>query len=124
MHTKLYLSLLRSHLFMAPPSFPPAANGCLIILYASQTGNAMDVAQRVGLEAKRGGCLDVDVLSMDCFNPVRPETLKTHLHDPFCWTSCETSLAASTCLCRVACQIKGLWSSSCPPWDRVIPQIR
>jgi sulfite reductase alpha subunit-like flavoprotein len=68
-----HLSLSRSHLFMAPPSSPPVANGRLIILYASQTGNAMDVAQRVGREAKCGGCLNVDVLSMDSFNPIRSE---------------------------------------------------
>ncbi|TVU05458.1 hypothetical protein EJB05_48623, partial [Eragrostis curvula] len=67
------LSLSRFHLSMAPPwSRPsplPVANGRLVILYASQTGNAMDVAERVGREAKRGGCPDVDLLSMDSFNP-------------------------------------------------------
>ena len=39
------------------------------MLYASQTGNAMDAAERVGREAERGGCPAVDVLSMDCFDP-------------------------------------------------------
>ncbi|TVU05448.1 hypothetical protein EJB05_48612, partial [Eragrostis curvula] len=67
------LSLSRFHLSMAPPSSRPSplpvANGRLVILYASQTGNAMDVAERVGREAKRGGCPDVDLLSMDSFNP-------------------------------------------------------
>ncbi|VAI56440.1 unnamed protein product [Triticum turgidum subsp. durum] len=41
----------------------------LVVLYASQTGNAMDAAERVGREAERGGCPAVDVLSMDCFDP-------------------------------------------------------
>ncbi|KAI0497053.1 hypothetical protein KFK09_023381 [Dendrobium nobile] len=40
----------------------------LLVLYASQTGNAMDVADRVGREAERGGCPSVDVLSMDAFD--------------------------------------------------------
>ncbi|KAG2550132.1 hypothetical protein PVAP13_9KG238100 [Panicum virgatum] len=57
---------------MAPPSSPssplPVSNGHLIILYASQTGNAMDVAERVYREAECGGCRAVDVLSMDRFN--------------------------------------------------------
>jgi len=57
---------------MAPPSSPPSPlpvlNGHLIILYASQTGNAMDVAERVYREAEHGGCRAVDVLSMDRFN--------------------------------------------------------
>ncbi|XP_062205780.1 NADPH-dependent diflavin oxidoreductase 1-like isoform X2 [Phragmites australis] len=70
---RLLLPLSRSHLSMAPPSSPPsplpAASGRLVILYASQTGNSMDVAERVGREAERGGCPTVDVLSMDRFDP-------------------------------------------------------
>uniref|UniRef100_A0A8R7UU37 Flavodoxin-like domain-containing protein n=1 Tax=Triticum urartu TaxID=4572 RepID=A0A8R7UU37_TRIUA len=50
----------------ASSSEPPER---LVVLYASQTGNAMDAAERVGREAERGGCLAVDVLSMDCFDP-------------------------------------------------------
>ncbi|KAJ4780650.1 NADPH-dependent diflavin oxidoreductase 1 [Rhynchospora pubera] len=41
----------------------------LLVLYASQTGNAMDVAERVGREAERGGCPSVEVQSMDHFDP-------------------------------------------------------
>lgn len=47
-----------------------SASGRLLVLYASQTGNAMDAAERVGREAERGGCPAVDVLSMDSFDPV------------------------------------------------------
>ncbi|GJN30899.1 hypothetical protein PR202_gb19244 [Eleusine coracana subsp. coracana] len=58
---------------MAPPSAPPlplpVTKSRLLILYASQTGNAVDVARRVGGEAVRGGCPSVDVLSMDIFDP-------------------------------------------------------
>lgn len=43
----------------------------LLVLYASQTGNAMDAAERVGREAERGGCPAVDVLSMDSIDPSR-----------------------------------------------------
>lgn len=42
----------------------------LLVLYASQTGNAMDAAERVGREAEHGGCPSVEVLSMDHFDPV------------------------------------------------------
>ncbi|XP_044413989.1 NADPH-dependent diflavin oxidoreductase 1 [Triticum aestivum] len=52
---------------MAPSSSP--LPGRLVILYASQTGNAIDAAERVGREAEHGGCPAVDVLSMDSFNP-------------------------------------------------------
>ncbi|KAM0857784.1 hypothetical protein ACQ4PT_048252 [Festuca glaucescens] len=52
---------------MAPSSSP--LPGRLLVLYASQTGNATDAAERVGREAECGGCLAVDVLSMDSFNP-------------------------------------------------------
>ena len=52
------------------PPPPPANGGRLLVLYASQTGNAMDAAERVGREAERGGCPAVDVLSMDSFDPV------------------------------------------------------
>ncbi|OVA01425.1 Flavodoxin [Macleaya cordata] len=40
----------------------------LLILYASQTGNALDAAERVGREAERRGCSAVAVLSMDEFD--------------------------------------------------------
>uniref|UniRef100_A0ACD5W444 Uncharacterized protein n=1 Tax=Avena sativa TaxID=4498 RepID=A0ACD5W444_AVESA len=50
-----------------PPPLPPT--GRVVVLYASQTGNAMDAAERVGREAERGGCPAVDVLSMDSFDP-------------------------------------------------------
>lgn len=42
----------------------------LLVLYASQTGNAMDAAERVGREAERRACRAV-VLSMDDYNAVR-----------------------------------------------------
>lgn len=42
----------------------------LLVLYASQTGNAMDAGERVGREAERRGCSSVEVLSMDVFDPV------------------------------------------------------
>ncbi|PUZ74721.1 hypothetical protein GQ55_1G088300 [Panicum hallii var. hallii] len=48
-----------------------SSSGRLLVLYASQTGNAMDAAERVGREAERGGCTAVDVLSMDGFDPSR-----------------------------------------------------
>ncbi|KAL8549777.1 hypothetical protein ACS0TY_008566 [Phlomoides rotata] len=44
-------------------------NRQLLILYASQTGNAMDAAERLGREAERRGCPSVSVLSMDEFQP-------------------------------------------------------
>ncbi|CAL9759323.1 unnamed protein product, partial [Musa acuminata subsp. burmannicoides] len=40
----------------------------LLVLYASQTGNAMDAAERVGREAERGGCPSVQVLPIDRFD--------------------------------------------------------
>lgn len=42
----------------------------LVILYASQTGNAMDAAEQLGREAERRGCPSVSILSMDEFHPV------------------------------------------------------
>lgn len=45
-------------------------NRQLLILYASQTGNAMDAAEHLGREAERRGCPSVSVLSMDEFQPV------------------------------------------------------
>ncbi|KAF0919055.1 hypothetical protein E2562_028278 [Oryza meyeriana var. granulata] len=48
---------------------PPAADSRLLVIYASQTGNAMDAAERVGRQAERGGCPAVDVLPMDSFDP-------------------------------------------------------
>ncbi|CAL4947577.1 unnamed protein product [Urochloa decumbens] len=60
---------------MAPSAAEAASaassSGRLLVLYASQTGNAMDAAERVGREAERGGCPAVDVLSMDSFDPSR-----------------------------------------------------
>lgn len=41
----------------------------LLILYASQTGNAMDAAERLGREAERRGCPTVSILSMDEIHP-------------------------------------------------------
>uniref|UniRef100_A0A0D9V5B4 NADPH-dependent FMN and FAD-containing oxidoreductase n=1 Tax=Leersia perrieri TaxID=77586 RepID=A0A0D9V5B4_9ORYZ len=48
---------------------PPAVDGRLLVIYASQTGNAVDAAERVGRQAERGGCPAVDVLPMDSFDP-------------------------------------------------------
>lgn len=42
----------------------------LLVLYASQTGNAMDAAERIGREAERGGCPSVLVISIDRFDVV------------------------------------------------------
>ena len=63
----------KSHLSMASSSSLPVASSRLLVLYASQTGNAIDAAERVGREAERGGCPAVDVLSMDSFDPVSSE---------------------------------------------------
>ncbi|GFP85303.1 NADPH-dependent diflavin oxidoreductase 1 [Phtheirospermum japonicum] len=41
----------------------------LLILCASQTGNAVDAAERLGREAERRGCPSVSVLSIDEFQP-------------------------------------------------------
>lgn len=41
----------------------------LLILYATQTGNALDAAERVGREAERRGC-PVKLLSMDEYDVV------------------------------------------------------
>ena len=41
----------------------------LLILYATQTGNAMDAAERIGREAERRAC-PVSLLSIDQFDPV------------------------------------------------------
>uniref|UniRef100_A0A0E0JNN4 NADPH-dependent FMN and FAD-containing oxidoreductase n=1 Tax=Oryza punctata TaxID=4537 RepID=A0A0E0JNN4_ORYPU len=46
-----------------------AADSRLLVIYASETGNAMDAAERVGRQAERGGCPAVDVLPMDNFDP-------------------------------------------------------
>lgn len=45
-------------------------NNKLLILYASQTGNAMDAAERLSREAEHRGCPAVSVLSIDEFQPV------------------------------------------------------
>ncbi|KAL2551812.1 NADPH-dependent diflavin oxidoreductase 1 [Forsythia ovata] len=44
-------------------------NNKLLILYASQTGNAMDAAERLSREAERSDCPAVSVRSMDEFQP-------------------------------------------------------
>ncbi|KAK4477696.1 hypothetical protein RD792_016944 [Penstemon davidsonii] len=49
----------------------------LLILYASQTGNAMDAAERLGREAERRGCSFVSVLSIDEFQPSELANMKT-----------------------------------------------
>lgn len=41
----------------------------LLILYATQTGNALDAAERIGREAERRGC-PVKLHSMDEYDPV------------------------------------------------------
>lgn len=41
----------------------------LLILYATQTGNAMDAAERIGREAERRGC-SILILSMDEYDAV------------------------------------------------------
>lgn len=41
----------------------------LLILYATQTGNALDVAERVGREAERRGC-PVHLISIDQYDTV------------------------------------------------------
>lgn len=49
----------------------------LLVLYASQTGNALDAAERIGREAERRGCPAL-VLSMDDYNAVRtPPTISS-----------------------------------------------
>ncbi|KAB2630808.1 NADPH-dependent diflavin oxidoreductase 1-like [Pyrus ussuriensis x Pyrus communis] len=40
----------------------------LLILYATQTGNAVEAAERVGREAERRGCCPVHLLSMDQYD--------------------------------------------------------
>jgi sulfite reductase alpha subunit-like flavoprotein len=41
-----------------------------LILYATQTGNALDAAERMGREAERRGC-SVHLLSLDQYDAVR-----------------------------------------------------
>lgn len=41
----------------------------LLILYATQTGNALDAAERIGREAERRGCA-ASVRSIDDFDAV------------------------------------------------------
>ena len=41
----------------------------LLVLYASQTGNALDAAERIGREAERRGC-PASIVSTDEFDPV------------------------------------------------------
>jgi len=64
-----------------------SSSGRLLVLYASQTGNAMDAAERVGREAERGGFPAVDVLSMDGFDPVSSKHLSPRSHTT---STCET----------------------------------
>ena len=42
----------------------------LVIFYGSQTGNAEDVAERIGREAERRH-LDAAIISMDTYDPVQ-----------------------------------------------------
>lgn len=44
-------------------------NPKLLILYGTQTGNALDAAERLGREAERRGC-PVELHSMDEYHPV------------------------------------------------------
>lgn len=60
----------------------PAADSRLLVIYASETGNAMDAAERVGRQAERGGCPAVDVLPMDSFDPVSFKPLNPQGHGP------------------------------------------
>ncbi|EPS67176.1 hypothetical protein M569_07599, partial [Genlisea aurea] len=48
----------------------------LVILYASETGNAIDAAERLGREAERRGCPTVSVLSIDEIEPGDLPSLK------------------------------------------------
>lgn len=41
----------------------------LLILYATETGNALDAAERLGREAEKRGC-PIRILSLDEFDPV------------------------------------------------------
>lgn len=41
----------------------------LLILYATQTGNALDAAEQLGREAERRGC-PVKLQSLDDYDPV------------------------------------------------------
>lgn len=41
----------------------------LLVLYASQTGNALDAAERIGREAERRGCA-ASIVSADEFDAV------------------------------------------------------
>ena len=49
----------------------------MVIFYGSQTGNAQDVAERIGREAERRH-LDATIISMDTYDPVQCK-LKTFL---------------------------------------------
>jgi sulfite reductase alpha subunit-like flavoprotein len=42
----------------------------LVVFYGSQTGNAQDVAERIGREAAHQK-LDATVISMDTYDPVK-----------------------------------------------------
>ena len=53
------------------------ARPSLVIFYGSQTGNAQDVAERIGREAERRH-LDATIISMDTYDPVQCK-LKTFL---------------------------------------------
>lgn len=110
------------HLSMAPQS--AVASGRLVVLYASRTGNAMDVAERVLRKAERGGCLDVDVVSMDIFDPVRssPKSQPSAAFGPH--VKSIRSLCCMLCSCRIAWQMKVCsWCSSCPQWGKVTPRF-
>nr|GMC67072.1 NADPH-dependent diflavin oxidoreductase 1 [Ipomoea batatas] len=51
------------------PKEEKAKRKLLLILYASQTGNAIDAAERLGREAERRGC-PAAILSVDEFDPI------------------------------------------------------
>lgn len=104
---------------------PAGGSDRLLVLYASQTGNAMDVAERVGREAERGGCPTVEVRSMDSFHPVSFNSI----HNSPCCRAVTSDgmcleLSPSACLCRVACRGRDSWSLLSQPRGRGTPQIQ
>ena len=50
----------------------------VVIVYASQTGNAMDAAERIGRDAERRGC-PVAVVPIDEFDAVIPNLFTVKL---------------------------------------------
>ncbi|CAB4304916.1 unnamed protein product [Prunus armeniaca] len=53
----------------------------LLILYATQTGNALDVAERVGREAERRGC-PVHLISIDQYDPAVARRMNRQASNP------------------------------------------